>query len=149
MSVMYNEREPTIVVVEDEEGHAFLIEKNLKRSGIPNPIIHLTNGQEAVDFFEGNEVRGHRPNSLNTTIVFLDLNLPLIDGFGVLEKIRHADETRYMPVLIFSSTTREHEIKRCYELGCSMFLNKPVDYASFSEAILQLGKLLKIIKVQT
>lgn len=144
-----SDKDISIVIVEDEEGHAFLIEKNLKRSGIANPIIHLKDGQEAMDYFSGSDVRGIKPVNLEHTLVMLDLHLPVYDGFTVLEKIRTTDEIKRMPVLILSSTTREQEIKRCYELGCSIFLNKPVNYASFSNAILQLGMLMKIVKVHT
>lgn len=139
----------SIIMVEDEDGHAFLIEKNLKRAGISNQIIHLRNGQEAMDYFSGIEVRGHQPKNLHQILVLLDLNLPIYDGYNVLEKIRSSEDIKHTPVMILSSTTQEQEIKRCYRLGCSMFLYKPVDYKSFSEAILQLGLLLKVVKVHT
>lgn len=143
------EKAVSIVLVEDEDGHAFLIEKNLKRAGIANPVTHLKDGQEAIDYFSGKEVRGHAPGSLDNCLVLLDLHLPKHDGFSVLETIRGMEKIQHTPILILSSTTREQEIKRCYQLGCSIFLNKPVDYSAFSEAILQLGMLLKIVKVHT
>lgn len=143
------EKAISIVVVEDDDGHAFLIEKNLKRAGLINPLTHLKTGREAMDFFSGRDVRNQSPANLDNSIVLLDLHLPDFDGFSVLEKIRETPSLEHLPVLILSSTTRDEEIRRCYHLGCSIFLNKPVDYASFSEAILQLGLLLKIVKVQT
>lgn len=143
------EKTLSIIIVEDEDGHAYLIEKNLKRAGILNNIVHLKTGQEAMDYFSGIQVRKHQPSNLEQMLVLLDLNLPIYDGYSVLEKIRSSDEIKHTPVMILSSTTREQEIKRCYHLGCSVFLNKPVDYSSFSEAILQLGCLLKVVKVHT
>lgn len=138
-----------IIIVEDEDGHAYLIEKNLRRAGIDNRIVHLRNGQEAMDFLSGSPVRGHQATDLQHILILLDLNLPLYDGYSVLEKIRSSEEIKHAPVMILSSTTQEQEIKRCYHLGCSIFLNKPVDYKAFSEAILQLGHLLKIVRINT
>lgn len=143
------EKEITIVIVEDEDGHAYLIQKNLKRGGVSSPMVHLKNGQEAIEYFNGNEVRGIKPLNLDSTLVLLDLNMPMYDGFAVLEYIRDIEKIKNIPIMILSSTTRQHEIKRCYDLGCSIFLNKPIDYASFSEAMVQLGSLIKIVKVQT
>ncbi len=143
----YEQNTLMIIIVEDEEGHAYLIEKNLRRAGIDNRIVHLKNGQEAMDFLSGSAVRGHQATDLQHILVLLDLNLPLYDGYSVLEKIRSSEEIRHAPVMILSSTTQEQEIRRCYRLGCSIFLNKPVDYKSFSEAILQLGSLLKVVRV--
>lgn len=139
----------SIVMIEDEDGHAFLIEKNLKRAGVKNLIVHLRNGQEALEFFCGQTVRDYHTQNTHHMLVLLDLNLPIYDGFYVLEKIRSIEEIKHTPVVILSSTTQEQEIKRCYHLGCSVFLNKPVDYTLFSEAILHLGLLLKIVKVHT
>lgn len=149
MSKPLFEKDISIIIVEDEEGHAFLIEKNLRRAGVANKMVHLKTGQEAIDYLTGNPVRGMDPTDLDQSLILLDLHLPIYDGFQVLEKIRSLESIKHTPVLILSSTTRQQEIKRCYELGCSIFLNKPVDYSSFSDAIMQLGLLLKIVKVHT
>lgn len=103
-----------VVVVEDEDGHAYLIEKNLKRAGITNQILRLKDGKEAIEFFSGVVVRGHQPKNLNQALVLLDLNLPLFDGFDVLQKIRSSDAGKHTPIIVLSSTTQEQEIRRCY-----------------------------------
>lgn len=138
----------SIIVIEDDLGHSILIERNLKRSGINNPIIYLKDGEEAMDYFSKRKVREYDPPAeIGNAVVLLDLNLPKYSGFEILKKIRKTEETKHLPVIVLSSTTRDEEIRECYKLGCSMFLNKPLDYTTFAEAILKFSLLVKILKV--
>ncbi|MFN8374063.1 MAG: response regulator [Anaerolineae bacterium] len=136
--------EVTIALVEDNEGHARLIEKNLRRANISNPIIKLQDGQVALDYFFGDEGYvnlHHRP----ALLVLLDLNLPIIDGYRVLERIKMDDRTKTIPIIILTTTDDAHEVNRCYELGCNVYITKPVEYEQFAEAIARLGLLLSIV----
>ena len=143
---MPNVNEVSILIVEDDAGHARLIEKNLKRAKISNLITRAENGQEALDFlfsegvFEGQE----RPSPL---LVLLDLNMPVLDGYQVLEKMKANVETKKIPVVILTTTDDAREVARCYQLGCSVYITKPVDYGSFCEAIQQLGFFMSIVTV--
>ena len=143
---MPNVNEVSILIVEDDAGHARLIEKNLKRAKISNLITRVENGQEALDFlfsegvFEGQE----RPSPL---LVLLDLNMPVLDGYQVLEKMKANVETKKIPVVILTTTDDAREVARCYQLGCSVYITKPVDYGSFCEAIQQLGFFMSIVTV--
>ncbi len=136
----------TILLVEDDPGHARLIEKNLRRAGVVNEIIILDNGQKAVDYLfkEGEYAGNGAPAPL---LVLLDLNLPVLDGCQVLQRIRSDDRTRRIPVVMLTTTDNPVEITRCYDLGCNIYVTKPVEYEQFSEAIRNLGLFLSIVQV--
>jgi CheY-like chemotaxis protein len=135
----------TIVLVEDDPGHARLIEKNLKRH-VYNNIIKLSDGQQAVDFLfsEGPYTDSTCPSPI---VVLLDLNMPGLDGYEVLRRMKEDSRTRKIPVIILTSTDDTREVSRCYELGCNVYIVKPVDYDKFSEAIQRLGLLISIVTV--
>ena len=143
---MCDKREVNILVVEDDPGHARLIEKNLKRAKISNAITTVSNGQQALDylFSKGEYAEQVRPSPL---LVLLDLNMPGIDGYQVLERMKADEGTKHIPVVILTTTDDAREVSRCYELGCNVYITKPVDYDKFSEAVQQLGLFLSIVTV--
>jgi CheY-like chemotaxis protein len=133
----------TILLVEDDPGHTRLIEKNLRRANIKNEIVFATNGQEALDYLfrEG----GYADNKHTShMLVLLDLNLPVLDGYQVLERMKNDDRTKRIPVVILTTTDDSREVRRCYELGCNVYITKPMDYEQFSEAIRKLGLFLLV-----
>lgn len=137
-------REVTIVLVEDNEGHARLIEKNLRRANLSNPIVKLENGQLALNYLFGEQGyvnTQHHPHLL----MLLDLNLPEVDGYRVLEKMKSDERTKSIPIIILTTTDSIHEINRCYELGCNVYITKPVEYEQFAEAIARLGLFLSVV----
>lgn len=140
---MHNEQ-ITIVMVEDDPGHALLIEKNLRRSGITNQLIRFDNGQSALDYFADYSASGEDSEKL---LVLLDLNLPQVDGFEVLQKLKTNTKTKKIPVVVLTTTSNPQEIDRCYELGCNICIVKPVDYTKFSEALTKLGMVLSVVKM--
>lgn len=142
-----NQHQPvTILLVEDDPGHALLIEKNLRRGGISNEIVTLDNGQKAVDFLfrKGAYAGADRAAPL---LILLDLNMPVLDGYQVLTMIKASEETRHIPVIVLTTTDNPQEIARCYETGCNVYVTKPVDYDQFSNAIRMLGLFLSIVKI--
>jgi CheY-like chemotaxis protein len=143
---MGNLNEVSILIVEDDAGHARLIEKNLKRAKITNGITRVENGREALDFLfsEGAFVGKARPSPL---LVLLDLNMPVMDGYQVLEHMKADPRTKQIPVVVLTTTDDAREVARCYELGCSVYITKPVEYESFSAAIQQLGLFMSIVTV--
>jgi CheY-like chemotaxis protein len=143
---MKTQQPVTILLVEDDPGHALLIEKNLRRAGIANEIVAVNNGQKAVDFlFKEGE---YRENTLPLPpLVLLDLNLPVLDGYQVLQRIKTDVRTRQIPVIVLTTTDNPQEISRCYELGCNVYIIKPVEYEQFSDAIRKLGLFISIVKV--
>ena len=132
----------TMLLVEDDPGHARLIERNLRRAGITNEIITLTDGYTAVDYLFGEGQR--RPLPL---LVLLDLHLPGLSGVQVLERLKADQTTKHIPVIILTTTDDPHEIERCYALGCNVYLTKPIAYEQFAEAIRQLGLFISIVKI--
>ncbi|MCB1056913.1 MAG: response regulator, partial [Acidobacteria bacterium] len=108
----------TILLVEDDPGHARLIEKNLRRNEVTNEIVQLGDGQTAIDylFSRGRYVDSQRPHRL---MVLLDLNLPGLDGYQVLRRVKADPATQRIPVVVLTTTEDSREVDRCYELGCS------------------------------
>lgn len=134
-----------VLMVEDDEGHASLVQRNLKRSGIANDIIHLRDGQEALDYLfrEG----GYTERSLEgPVLLLLDINMPRVDGLEVLRRVKADDRTAKIPVIMLTTTDDPREVKRCYELGCSIYVTKPVAYDDFVEAVKRLGLFLAIVE---
>ena len=136
----------TILIAEDDEGHAALIKKNLNRAGINNPIIHFMDGQETLNFIFSRGPGPHRqPNT--PYLLLLDIRMPKVDGFEVLQQIKEDNELRKMPVIMVTTTDEPHEIERCHLLGCNSYITKPVDYDNFVTAIRQLGLFLLVVQV--
>jgi CheY-like chemotaxis protein len=136
----------TILLVEDDSGHALLIEKNLRRAHIANDILVLDNGQKAIDFLlHQGEYANNR--HIDPLLILLDLNLPGKNGFQVLQIIKADERTKHIPVVVLTTSEIPQEIERCYALGCNVYVTKPVGYDKFTEAIHNLGLFLSVVKV--
>ena len=135
----------TIILVEDDPGHARLIEKNGRRAGVNNTILPFTDVTAALAFLFGVEGGKRRVNS--PILVLLDLNLPDMSGTDILAKIKTDELLRRAPVIVLTTTDDRQEIQRCYDLGCNVYITKPVEYESFADAIRQLGLFLSVIQV--
>ena len=142
---MNDHRSVSIVMIEDDEGHARLIEKNIRRAGIMNGINHFTDGTTALQYmFESPD----GPALNGPALVLLDLNLPDMSGTDILAKIKaEGSPLRRTPVVVLTTTDDKIEIQRCYDLGCNVYITKPVNYESFAQAIRQLGLFLSVIQV--
>jgi CheY-like chemotaxis protein len=138
-------RTVNIVMVEDDEGHARLIEKNIRRAGIMNDIRHFTDGGTALEFMFNHE---DGPALNGPALILLDLNLPDMSGTDILARIKaERSPLRRTPVVVLTTTDDKVEIQRCYDLGCNVYITKPVNYESFAQAIRQLGLFLSVIQV--
>lgn len=139
------ERAVNIVMIEDDEGHARLIEKNIRRAGISNPVRHFLDGTSALKFlYEDPQGPVHSGPSL----ILLDLNLPDMSGTDILLRIKAEDSPlKRAPVVVLTTTDDKVEIQRCYDLGCNVYITKPVNYENFADAIKQLGLFLSVIQV--
>lgn len=136
----------TIVMIEDDEGHARLIERNIRRSGINNQILPFTNGTAATRYLFGHDGSGFE-HSGEALLILLDLNLPDMTGIEILRKVKENRYLKSTPVVVLTTTDDSMEIKRCYELGCNVYITKPVNYESFANAIRQLGLFFSVIQV--
>ena len=135
----------TILLIEDDPGHARLIEKNVRRAGVNNTILPFTDGTSALEHLFG-ETDGKR-NSQTPMLVLLDLNLPDMSGLDILARIKADDQLKRAPVVVLTTTDDKLEIQRCYDLGCNVYITKPVEYEGFSNAIRQLGLFLAVMQV--
>lgn len=133
-------RAVSIVMIEDDEGHARLIEKNIRRAGVANDIVTFGNGSQALDYLLN--ARLPRPY-----LILLDLNLPDMTGADLLSAIKSNDNTRRAPVIVLTTTDDKSEVEKCYDLGANVYIVKPLNYDSFANAIRQLGLFLSVIQV--
>ena len=153
----------SIVLIEDDDGHATLVERNLRRAGISNGFVRFRDGQQALDYFfgpastststaqaeVGRAVPLVRParEELTNFVVLLDLKMPRVDGFEVLRRLKESPQTAAVPVIVLTTTDDPREITRCYELGCNVYITKPVEYDAFIEAVRRLGFFLQVVKL--
>lgn len=135
-----------IVMVEDDAGHARLIEKNIRRAGVNNQILQFATGTEALTFLFGLDGSGEA-SAKKHLLILLDLNLPDMTGVSILEKVKANVHTKRTPVVVLTTTDDDREIKRCYDLGANVYITKPVNYDSFANAIRQLGLFFSVIQV--
>ncbi len=133
-------------MIEDDEGHARLIEKNLRRAGVHNEIIPLADGARATAFLFGPDGSG-LINKGRSLLILLDLNLPDMSGIEILRRLKENEHLRVSPVVVLTTTDDKNEIQRCYDAGCNVYITKPVDYEKFANAIQQLGLFVYVIQV--
>jgi CheY-like chemotaxis protein len=138
-----NRESLVILLAEDDDGHARLIERNLERAGVGNRIIRTRDGQETLDFIHGRD--GVPPNS--HVLLLLDINMPRVDGVEVLKQLKADPKTARIPIIMLTTTDDPREVDRCYQLGCSAYITKPVRYSEFTEALHRLGLFLEIVQL--
>jgi CheY-like chemotaxis protein len=132
-----------ILIAEDDSGHFQLIKKNLWLTCVESDIVQFKNGQEVLDFlFKTNS--GASLDDTKQYILLLDIRMPKVDGMEVLKKIKGDQTLRKIPVIMLTTTGETDMIKQCYELGCSFYMIKPVNYSHFMEAVQNLGKFLSL-----
>jgi CheY-like chemotaxis protein len=136
----------TIVMIEDDEGHARLIERNIRRAGVQNEIVPFANGTDALEFLLGADGSG-AVSAGRHLLILLDLNLPDMTGVDILEKVKANPHTRRSPVVVLTTTDDAREIQRCYDLGANVYITKPVNYDGFANAIRQLGLFFAVMQV--
>lgn len=130
-----------IILAEDDDGHASLVQRNLERAGLINGFLRVSDGQELLDLLFGGEHSQTEP-----PVILLDINMPRIDGIEALRQIKANPDTRHIPVIMLTTTDDPREVDRCYALGCNVYVTKPVDYEAFIDAIRRLGMFLQIVR---
>ncbi len=138
----------TLILAEDDDGHASLIRRNLQRAGFVNDLVHLRDGQEALDYVRGEGEHAGRVLT-DMVLLLLDINMPRVDGVEVLRQLKADPATSKIPVIMLTTTDDPREVQRCYQLGCNVYVTKPVEYDGFIEAVKRLGLFLQVVKLPT
>lgn len=140
-----------IIMIEDDLGHARLIERNIRRAGITNEIINFDTGRAALDFIlgAGSAAHGDAFTQEKSFLILLDLNLPDMSGVDLLAKLKASERSHRIPVVVLTTTDDKVEIARCYDLGCSAYVTKPLEYEAFANSVKQLGLTFSIMQIPT
>ncbi len=135
-----------ILIAEDDDGHAELIKEALEDSGLNNPIIRFSNGEQIWNYLSDHAVNELEAKTSNF-LILLDINMPLMDGVEVLKRIKQSQAIRTIPVIMLTTTDDPREVEQCYELGCNIYITKPVDFHKFTDTLRRLGFFLQIVKI--
>jgi CheY-like chemotaxis protein len=131
----------TILIAEDDDGHAELVRAQLIAAGIRNPYIRFRDGSELWSYLDGVGRKG------GSFLVLLDIRMPRMDGVEVLRRIKSDDALARVPVIMLTTTDDPKEIEECYELGCNSYVTKPVEFEAFAETLNRLGLFIMIMRV--
>ena len=131
--------EKVILLVEDNADDELLTLRALKKNNIRNEVVVARDGNEALDYLFGTGVHSGRDLSVMPQIILLDLKLPKVDGFEVLNRVRASEITKFLPVVILTTSNEDQDRIRGYDLGANSFVRKPVEFEKFIEAVRQLG----------
>ncbi len=126
----------SILLVEDNPENEFLTRRAIKRVNLENDVVVARDGEEALNILFGS---AEKPPIDAPAVILLDLNLPKVDGFEVLRQIRANDRTRFLPVIILTSSDQENDLTNAYENGANSYLRKPVDFEEFTVAVKNIG----------
>lgn len=129
----------TILLVEDDPAHAEIVRRNFEKSRIANNLIHVPDGQEALDYLFSSGSYRDSPQTLRPGLILLDLRLPKVDGLEVLRTIKADAELSQIPVVILTTSAAESDIARAYDSHANSYLVKPVDFSQFVELMEVLG----------
>jgi CheY-like chemotaxis protein len=130
-----------VLMAEDDEGHALLVRRNLKRGGLQSDPVHLRDGQELLDYvYHRAGWAGRAP--LGPVAMIVDLKMPRLGGTEVLERLKRDADLRRIPVFVLTTTDNPGELDRCYSLGAAACLVKPVDYGAFGQMVQRLAEFL-------
>ncbi|HZZ56365.1 MAG TPA: response regulator [Opitutaceae bacterium] len=133
---------PIILIADDDEGHTILIRENLADAGLNNPMRCFRDGQALLDYLGG---AAPAPAEKAPCLLLLDIRMPKVDGLTVLRRLKADPNLRRIPVVMLTTTDDPREVERCYELGCNVYIRKPVDYEKFAEAIRRLGLFVTLV----
>ena len=121
-----------ILLVEDNPDHAELTRRSLENGSVVNKVTWVKDGHEALDYLFK---KGPYANAARPGLILLDINLPKINGLEVLKKIKENEDLRVIPVIMLTTSDRDEEALKCYNIGANSFITKPVKFTEFSEKV--------------
>ncbi len=135
-----------VLVADDDSGHSYLIESNLRDNGLKNEIVFLRDGREVLDFLMCEGAGPHRRPDV-PYVLLLDLHMPRVDGIEILSWVRRMPELKKLPIFVLTTTDDPREIDLCYRLGCNLYLTKPVNFERFCETMRQIALLIRTMSI--
>jgi len=136
-----------LLLVEDNDDDADLTVRAFKQAHIANPVVRARDGVEALDYLFRRGEHANRPITHSPSVVLLDLNLPRLNGFEVLQAIRADERTNHLPVVVLTASDREADRTAVYEQQGNCYVRKPVEQEAFLEAARQLGLYWLVLNV--
>ncbi len=143
---MEDYKEMIILIVEDDDGHAILIQEGLLESGVCNKMIRFSNGEEVWHFLSGTGEKEVRDKN-KVYLLLLDINMPKMDGVEVLKRMKSSEELKGIPVMMLTTTDDPREVEQCYKFGCNAYITKPVEFGKFAEVLRCLGLFVQVVKI--
>lgn len=131
--------EVEILLVEDNASDAELVIRALRKVNLANHLVHVKDGEEALQFIFAEGKFAEREMKNIPRVILLDIKMPKVDGIEVLRRIKQHEDTKWVPVVIMTSSKEEQDIIKSYELGVNSFVVKPLDFNNFSKAVSELG----------
>ena len=126
---MTQSKKPLIVVlVEDDEDYYLLMKEAFARTGFSNDLHWIKDGEELMNYLNGSELSGYAKNDSKPMIILLDLNMPRMNGYQALEKMKSDEKLRHIPVIILTTSKSDEDVVRSYNLGANAFITKPADF---------------------
>lgn len=126
----------TILLVEDNPDHAELVIRNMEEFSVANTIVHVQDGEAALDYLLDRDAGMRRPLP---HLVLLDLQLPKVSGLEVLKQVKQDNRLRALPVVMLTTSAAERDMAKAYEYHANSYLSKPVDFCDFSRMLKDLG----------
>ena len=136
----------SVLITDDDEGHATLVRRNMKRAGLQGDLIHLQDGQELLDYLY-RRGRYHSRSVHGSVALLLDLNMPRLCGMAVLRRLKQDQSLARSPVFVLTTSDNPVEIDQCYALGASVCLVKPVDFGAFGDMVQRVASFLMAAKM--
>ncbi len=129
-----------MLIVEDSPADVMLVRLALEETGVPLDLVHFSDGQEMLDHLRSGK-------AAEAAFMLLDLNIPKANGIDILKRKMASEEWKWLPVIMFSSSTREDDIRQCFTNGASAYVCKPVDFTEFNFTIQQIVRFWGVVNL--
>ena len=138
-------QEVEVLIVEDNDEDAELAIRALKKHRLANNVVHLSDGEQALDFIFGRGNYSDRVISQMPKVILLDIKMPKVSGLQVLHAVKSDPRMKVIPVVILTSSEEDPDIKKSYELGANSYIVKPVEFDNFSKTVAELGMYWMVV----